>query len=220
MELPKPRHPLLLRFYFDFLESEDSAAFIRAVTRNYTGDALERLSSSGDRTIRRAAVLALGLTADYTANEALGRALGDEDRAVRLLAENGLKAVWRRQGSAAQRARLERIRWTIRSGEFAAAVVDAGALLCGTPWIAEAWRQRGIAYFHQRRFHAALGDFQQTLELNSYHFAAAEGIGHCHRALNNPAAALESFQRALRLNPGLEGVRAQVHHLQRSRDYG
>jgi hypothetical protein len=33
---------------------------------------------------------------------------------------------------------------------------------------------------------------------------------------HNPVAALESFRRALRLNPSLEEVRAQVVRLQRS----
>jgi hypothetical protein len=33
---------------------------------------------------------------------------------------------------------------------------------------------------------------------------------------DNPIAALEAFRRALRLNPGLEEVRAQVVRLQRS----
>ncbi len=220
VDLSPSRYPLLLRFYREFLDHEDSARFIRAVTLHYTSATLERLSVSCNRAVRRAAILALGLTADYTANAVLGRALNDQDRAVRLLAENGLKAVWRRQGSAAQRRQLDRVIWAIRSGDYTSAVAEAGSLLRAAPNIAEAWRQRGLAYFYQRRFRAALGDFRQTLELNPYHFAAAAAIGYCQCELNDPIAALESFRQALLINPGMDDVRVQVQGLQRALDRG
>ena len=41
-------------------------------------------------------------------------------------------------------------------------------------------------------------------------------MGQCYLMQDNPVAALESFRRALRLNPGMEEVRAQVIRLQRS----
>jgi tetratricopeptide (TPR) repeat protein len=208
--------PLLHRFYGEFLASECSASFIQAVTTHYSRSALERLATAEDRVTRRAAVLALGLTADYSANAALGRALSDKDRAVRMLAENGLRAVWRRQGNVYQRRRLEEILRLNRSEQYAEAVVTAGVLLQRAPSIAEAWNQRGIALYHQGRYHAALGDLQQALELNSYHFGAALGMAHCHLQLENVAASLECFELALRINPNLEGVRAQVQYLQRS----
>ncbi|MBW3595930.1 MAG: tetratricopeptide repeat protein [Planctomycetes bacterium] len=208
--------PLLHRFYGEFLASECSASFIQAVTTHYSAAALERLARSQDRITRRAAVLALGLTADYSANEALGRALTDEDRAVRMLAENGLRAVSRRQGSAVQRRRVEQIIRLNRGEQFAEAIVEAGALLRLAPWIAEAWRQRGLAYYHQGRWRAAIGDFSQAIELNPFHFGAALGRAHGHLQLDDVPMALEWFERALRINPNLEGVRVQVHRLQRA----
>jgi hypothetical protein len=40
-------------------------------------------------------------------------------------------------------------------------------------------------------------------------------MGQAYLQLENPVSALECFRRALRLNPGLEGVRAQVVRLTR-----
>ena len=66
------------------------------------------------------------------------------------------------------------------------------------------------------QYDAAIRDCHQALEINPYHFTAAAGMGQCYMLQDNPVAALEAFRRALRLNPGLEEVRAQVVRLQRS----
>jgi len=79
-----------------------------------------------------------------------------------------------------------------------------------------AWNQRAIACFELDLFEDAANDCQQTLELNAYHFAAAAGMAHCYLELNDAFAALECFRRALRINPDLEGIRAQVAYLQRT----
>ncbi|KKL27850.1 hypothetical protein LCGC14_2381040, partial [marine sediment metagenome] len=54
-----------------------------------------------------------------------------------------------------------------------------------------------------------------TLEINPYHFPAATSMGQSYLELGNPVSALESFRRALRLNPDLEGIRVQVVRLAR-----
>jgi hypothetical protein len=41
-------------------------------------------------------------------------------------------------------------------------------------------------------------------------------MGHCQLYLGRPQLALQSFDRALKLNPSLEGVRAVVSSLQRA----
>jgi tetratricopeptide (TPR) repeat protein len=73
-----------------------------------------------------------------------------------------------------------------------------------------------MAHYHLGQYDAAIRDCHQALEINPYHFTAAAGMGQCHLLQDNPVAALEAFRRALRLNPGLEQVRAQVVRLQRS----
>ena len=55
----------------------------------------------------------------------------------------------------------------------------------------------------------------QALEINAYHFAAAAGMGQAQLQLGDQSSALESFRRALRLNPDLEAVRVQITRLSR-----
>jgi cytochrome c-type biogenesis protein CcmH/NrfG len=42
-------------------------------------------------------------------------------------------------------------------------------------------------------------------------------MGQCYLQLGDFDAALESFRRALKLNPNLEGVRASVAYLERAK---
>ena len=66
------------------------------------------------------------------------------------------------------------------------------------------------------RFRESIHDCQQALEINPYHFGAAAGMGQCYVQLGEYQTALECFRRALRLNPSLEGVRANIAHLERA----
>jgi tetratricopeptide (TPR) repeat protein len=103
-----------------------------------------------------------------------------------------------------------------RAGDYEAVIAKADHLILLAPWIAETWNQRGLAHYHERRFRPALADFCQALELNPYHFDAAIGMAQCHLARDSAALALECCQRALRINPNLEGVRAQIFALRRT----
>lgn len=208
--------PRLTRYYRQYLREEDSAAFIRSVSQQYTVGSLQRLAVHDSRVVRRAAVLALGFLADFSSNAVLGEALHDEDRGVRIIAENGIRELWQRDGSEVQRQQLRVIARRNGSHRFAEAADLASRLLEAAPWFAEAWNQRAIAYFHLDRFVDSAADCRQALELNPYHFGAAVGMAHCYLELNDAFAALENLRRALRLHPGLEGVRAQVGYLERS----
>ena len=189
-----------------------------ALSQHYTTGTLERLAEYGDRVRRRAATLALGLVADFRSNAVLGRRLIDRDRGVRLLADAAIREVWCRDGTAADQRQVRQVMRRIAAGQCALAIEEASALIDTAPWFAEAWNQRAIAYFQTGKFHRSANDCHQTLEMNPYHFAAAVGMGHCYLEMSDGFAALDCFRRALALNPGLEGVRAQVACLQRKGD--
>ena len=210
------RIPILEQLYQDFLNNENSASFIRAVSKHYTLGTLARLARCGGRVSRRAAVLAVGMVGDYQDNAVLGRALCDSDRAVRLLADNGIRSLWFRCGNANHRKELQTLARLNNNLEFDEAVHRASQLIESAPWIPEAWNQRGFALFHLRHYDSSANDHHQTLEVNPYHFVAAVAMGHCYLEMNDPTNALECFRRALRLNPNLDGVRAQVEFLERS----
>jgi hypothetical protein len=183
------RTPVIVIYYNRYLTNNDCAMFVKRVVRRYSNPTLERLVSTGDHVTRRAAVLALSLVGDYTSNPVLGRALVDRDRGVRTIAETGIRELWCRIGTRSQQETL-----------------------------------REVSDLNDQRRHSEaarlatelIHNCHQALEINPYHFTAAAGMGQCYMLQDNPVAALEAFRRALRLNPGLEEVRAQVVRLQRS----
>jgi tetratricopeptide (TPR) repeat protein len=211
-----PRRPDLERLYHRYLETENTAAFIQGVSQRYLLSTLERLARGGRHVTRRAAIMALGFLGDISQNTALGRALHDRDRGVRLLADNGIRQLWRRDGSSSHQQRLARVARLNNNEQYSEAVREATALIDDAPWFAEAWNQRAIGYFAQQQFEDAANDCHQTLELNAYHFGAAVGMAHCYLQLDEPFAALENFQRALTLNPDLEDVKGQIESIQRA----
>ena len=141
--------------------------------------------------------------------------LVDDDRTVRTLAQNAIRAVWARVGNRRQRRELQVIVRLNDARHYEEASHRATGLLDEAPWFAEAWNQRAIARFHLGLFHESIRDCHEALELNPYHFAAAAGMGQAYIELNNFVSALESFNLALRLSPDLEAVRVQVVRLRR-----
>jgi tetratricopeptide (TPR) repeat protein len=207
--------PMLNGMYHQYLTEQDTAGFKARVSERYGVATLERLSASGDRMARRAAVLALGLLADYDSNATLGRALTDHDRGVRILAENAIGIVWCRVGNRRQQHRLAVIVELNATHRYQEAIERSTRLIDEAPLLAEGWNQRAVAYFNTGRFSESIRDCDQTLELNPYHFGAAAGMGQCYVQLNQRARALACFRRALGLNRNMEGVRAHVLYLER-----
>jgi tetratricopeptide (TPR) repeat protein len=214
----KTRAPLLTELYEQYLENRDTAGFAAGVAMRYSSGTLQRLASHEQRETRRAATLALGYLGDYEANHTMGRALLDDDRTVRTLAENGIRSLWNRAGNAVERRELAVVIRLNAAQHYAEACRRASALIERAAWYAEAWNQRGVAQFHLEHFTEAIRDCHQALELNPYHFSAAATMGQAYLKLGNQISALESFRRALRLNPDLEGVRAHVVRLARMVD--
>ncbi len=210
------RTPVLHGLYHQYLVDQDLAAFGMKVAERYGIGTLQRLSVAGDRMARRAAVLAVGMLGDISSNPTLGRALVDDDRGVRMLAENGIREVWCRAGTPEERKQLASIVELNATKRFNQAIEQATKLIQQSPWLAESWNQRALALFNTGRFRESIDDCNQALEINPYHFGAATGMAQCHLQMHNRALALESFRRALKLNPNLEGVRAQVLYLQRT----
>jgi tetratricopeptide (TPR) repeat protein len=210
------RTPLLHTLYHQYLVDQESATFSQRVAKRYTIGTLARVAEAGDRMARRAAVLAIGLLADYETNATLGRALHDQDRGVRILAENGIRVLWCRIGTRQQRKLLDRVIELNAAHRFKQAADAATRLIEQAGWLAEGWNQRALALFNLGRFAESIHDCNEALEINPYHFGAAAGMAQCHLQLKDRISALDCFQRALRLNPNLEGVRAHVLYLQRT----
>ena len=216
MARPKTRSAVLKLWFEQYLENENATRFLERVTRRYSNATLERLAACGPRLTRRAAVMALGLVGGYESNPVLGQALHDSDRGVRMLADNGIRLLWCRAGTEAQCRVLDSIVQLNTSNQHEEAAELATELIEEVASFAEAWNQRAIAFYCEDLFGESIFDCNQALELNPYHFGAAAGMGQCYLKLGDQVSALECFQRALKLNPNLEGVRANVIYLKRA----
>lgn len=210
------RYPKLEKFYQQYLIDERSADFIRSVSLSYSVGTLERLAVYGGRMSRRASVLAIGFLGNYSSNETLGSALVDEDRAVRMLADHGIREIWQRQGTPAQRSSIRRLSQLINIHKMDEAIDLASQLIHQDHSLGEAWSQRAVAYCAEGNFQAAIEDCKEALNCNRFHFPAAIGMAHCCLQLNSPSSALEGFRLALRINPDLDGVRNHIAHLERT----
>jgi tetratricopeptide (TPR) repeat protein len=209
------QRPLLAYHYERYLVEQNVGAYVRSISTSYTVGGLERVASSSDPAARRGAVLALGRLADYRSNSVLGRCLVDKDRGVRTLAEGAIQQVWIRIGSTTQQRHLAAMGEQLDERDFERAAQLATAVVEDAPWIAQAWYYRGKAFFQLGQYQAARGDCHQALEVNPYHFLASSTMGQAYLLSNDPISALDSFRRALRINPSMEEVRAQVIHLQK-----
>lgn len=207
---------MLSELYQQYLLDQDTGAFAHRVSVRYAVASLARLVVMGDRNARRGSVLAISHLGDYESNAALGRALVDSDRGVRLLADSGIRLLWHKAGSAPQRLLLARVTKLNQMQHLHAALREVSRLTREAPWIAEGWNQQAIAHFGLADYLEAIRSCRQTLEINPYHFGAASGLGQCYLKLGDQVAALDAFRRAIALNPELEGVRANIRLLQRS----
>jgi tetratricopeptide (TPR) repeat protein len=208
------QQPLLTTFYRAYREQHDARTLINQTMQHYNEASLVRLTGAACVETRRAAALMLGFVGTYRgANEVLGRLLKDSDRSVRLLAESSLKSVWPRDGSEEQRQMLYHVMRLIAAQEYGEAVRQANVLLEAFPNYAEAVNQRAIALFALKKFKESIDDSNTVLELNSYHFGAALGMGHAYLQLRDKSQAIECFRRVLSINPNSETARRHLEQL-------
>lgn len=209
------RFPLLDKLYRQYLEHENSAEFIRQVSGTYNMGSICRLAEYGQTISRRASVLVIGFLGNFSENEIMGRALSDTDRAVRMLADHGIRDIWGRQGSREHQAGIQRLYQLISRHRMDEAVELANRLLSEDETLSEAWNQRAIALASEGDFAGAVEDCCEALNCNRYHFPAAVGMAHCCLQLEDMSGALQGFKLALQINPDLEDVRTHIHQLER-----
>ena len=211
-----PPLPRLVIFYVKYIDNNDTAAFISNVSKFYTVGTLERLTSSDRAEVRRGAALALSFLGDQESDAVFMRLLRDEDGTVRMIAENGMRSIWTRGGSDANRQMLRTVMRLILAGQYEEAIAKATELIEHAPKFAEAWNQRAIAHFALKQYRFSIEDGIRTLKLNRRHFAAAIGVGHAHLFLGNIGQTIEFFQLALNINPNLNSVRENLFKLVQS----
>jgi tetratricopeptide (TPR) repeat protein len=177
-------------------------------------DALEALSSS-DAAQRRQAVLALGDSGTLQDADRLLDALHDEDGGVRKLAEQSVWRVWTRSGDAEVDALMQAGMRQMQEGRLGLAVDTFTRIIEKRPDFAEGWNKRATVYFLIGDYDQSLKDCDETLQRNPNHFGALSGCGAMYAQREELERALEYLERALEVNPNLDGIEqgvARVRH--------
>ncbi len=100
-------------------------------------------------------------------------------------------------------------------GEHEAALDMFDRMVKQAPDFAEAWNKRATVLYLMGRFEESVLDIQHTLELEPRHFGALSGLGLIYDAVEKPAAAIRSFEAALKINPHLTGTRERIIDLRK-----
>jgi tetratricopeptide (TPR) repeat protein len=169
-------------------------------------EALQALADTGNADNRRRGAEALSESGLMTDLPRLAAALRDNDSLVRDLAESAMWQVWSRSGDATG---VEQMR--ARQGEQA--VDTFSEIIRRRPDFAEGWNKRATVYYLLGEYGKSLADCDEVMKRNPYHFGALSGYGMIYMQLDQPATALEYFERALRVNPNLESTRQTIDRL-------
>jgi tetratricopeptide (TPR) repeat protein len=186
------------------------AALLAGPTRE---EALKALADKGSADSRRLGAQVLGETGLMSDLPQLATALRDNDEVVRENAESSMWQVWSRSGDPT----IDRLfatgleQMNARQGEQA--VETFSEVIRRKPEFAEGWNKRATVYYLLGEYQKSLADCDEVMKRNPYHFGALSGYGMIYMQLDQPAIALEYFERALRVNPNLESTRQTIEIL-------
>jgi len=139
--------------------------------------------------------------------------LRDGDAEVRALAERVLWHVWSRSGDDAVDRRLLHGIEQMHAQDGAGAVDTFTDIIRDRPDFAEAWNKRATVYYLLGEYRKSLADCDEVVKRNPWHFGALSGYGMIYLQLDDPARALQYFERALAVNPNLDSVRDAAQRL-------
>jgi tetratricopeptide (TPR) repeat protein len=137
--------------------------------------------------------------------------LKDTDETVRQRATQSLWQIWFLQKGYYALHKLEQSQMLLESGSVEKAERLLTDIIADLPDFAEAWNRRAVLYYLQGKYERAIADCQQVIMLNPIHFGALHGLGLCYMATENYGEAMQSFRRALELQPySLENQRMML----------
>lgn len=206
----------LVRWFRAYRQGGHPADFVQRVRADYSDAALQRLVERAGTPIRRAAVVALGMTADDRMSDVLGKALSDHDRCVRLLADRWIGEMWLRVVPPGRRMRLAALKRKLEIRPKQVLAELEGWERMATRH-AEIWYCRALALQRMEHAEESLECFRIAFQLNPYHYPSACAQGHLLRAADRPTAALRYYHQALLVFPDLPRIRAIAEQLRRAR---
>ena len=175
--------------------------------------ALAALADKANADHRREGAQALGETGLMSDLPQLAAALRDGDAIVRDNAESSIWQVWSRSGDPVIDQLFAKGLEQMNAREGEQAIATFSEIIRRKPEFAEGWNKRATVYYLLGEYQKSLADCDEVMRRNPYHFGALSGYGMIYMQLDQPALALEYFERALRVNPNLESTRQTIEML-------
>jgi tetratricopeptide (TPR) repeat protein len=129
--------------------------------------------------------------------------------------EQRIWGVWLESDDAAVNRLMRQGVFALQGQHYAAALQVFDRMVEQAPEFAEGWNKRATVHYLMGNWRASVRDIQRTLALEPRHFGALFGLGLIYDALEEPEAALRSFEATLALNPHSESTRHMVEQLRR-----
>ncbi|HEY2970188.1 MAG TPA: hypothetical protein VGK75_17675 [Casimicrobiaceae bacterium] len=171
--------------------------------------------SHADAQTRRDAASRLGEVGSMADVAPLVKALRDPDEDTRNQAEQALWRIWARSGDP----EVDRLYQTgieqMNAGDLQRSIATFTRIIDLKPDFAEGWNKRATLYFLAGEVRKSLGDCDEVMKRNPYHFGALSGYALIYIRLEYYDRALEYSRRALEVNPNMDGVRRNVDLLER-----
>jgi tetratricopeptide (TPR) repeat protein len=129
--------------------------------------------------------------------------------------EQRIWGLWLESDDAAVDRLMQQGIFALQGQHYATALQAFDRMVEQAPDFAEGWNKRATVHYLMGNWRASVRDIQRTLALEPRHFGALFGLGLIYDALEEPEAALRSFEATLTLNPHSESTRQMVEQLRR-----
>ena len=103
--------------------------------------------------------------------------------------------------------------------DLATALQIFDAIVEKAPRFAEGWNKRATVHYMMGNYYASIADIDKTLELEPQHFGALAGLGLVNVQLERDEAALDAFERVLKVDPQSRNAKENIEFVkQRIKD--
>jgi tetratricopeptide (TPR) repeat protein len=159
-----------------------------------------------------------GAAADQTdghLDALFGQLKAAEDTEAARPLEAQIWAIWTQSGNDKVDALMMAGVAALNEADYDAALKAFSQVVAVAPGFAEGWNKRATTLYLLGRFDDSIKDIDQVLRLEPRHFGALSGLGLCNANLDKDQAALDAFERAIAIDPNLDGAKRNIEELKK-----
>ena len=128
--------------------------------------------------------------------------------------------IWAEAGDRATDTLMQLGMGAMQSGDLPGALSLFDAVTARAPDFAEGWNKRATVFYMMGAMEKSAEDVARVLALEPRHFGALSGLGLINTRLSKDEAAIAAFEQALKVNPHMPGVKANLEALRKKRSQG